>query len=163
MIDRADDHRALARWCHKNQQLDAERVHWAKVLEFDSNDAEALSGLGLRLFAGRLMTRKQIDEAKARAATQKQATQTWRPKLVKWREAITRGHEEQRESALDALAKIADPAAIEALEMVFAASGESKTSIELNRLLIETAGRLASRRDDGSTSTCYHFRFAADA
>ena len=52
---------------HKNKQVDLERVIWAKVLEFDANDAEALAGLGLKLFAGRLMTREQIDAAKARA------------------------------------------------------------------------------------------------
>ncbi len=57
MVDTADNHRALARWCHKNQLLDEERVHWAKVMEFERGDAEALAALGLQLYDGRWLTR----------------------------------------------------------------------------------------------------------
>ena len=53
----------------RTSSLTPRRVHWAKVLEFDASDAEALKGLGLRLFAGRLMTRQQIAEAKEKVET----------------------------------------------------------------------------------------------
>jgi hypothetical protein len=48
MVDTADNHRVLARWCHKNQLPDEERVHWAKVMEYERGDSEALAALGLQ-------------------------------------------------------------------------------------------------------------------
>jgi hypothetical protein len=67
LIDRAEDHRELAHWCKKNQLTDEGRIHWAKVLEFDPADAEAISALGLLPYEGQLLTRGQIDELKQQA------------------------------------------------------------------------------------------------
>jgi hypothetical protein len=142
LIDTADNQRALAQWCHKHKLPDEERVHWAKVLEFDPRDAEAISGLGLELYNGRLLTHKQIGEEKERAGEQLRATRHWQPKLLKLRGAIERGNAKQRAAALGELTALDDPAAVPALEAVFAARSDSKKSTESNQLLIETAGHI---------------------
>ena len=35
LIDTADNHREMAVWCRRNKLSSEERVHWAKVLEFE--------------------------------------------------------------------------------------------------------------------------------
>ncbi len=141
LIETADNHRQLARWCRKNKLKDEERIHWAKVLEFEPADEEALSALGLQLYEGRLMTREQIQLAKKQAGEQRRATQHWQPKLTKWRAAIERGNAQQVDEALRGLKELNDPAAIPALEATFAVNADTPKSRELNRVLIETVGR----------------------
>ncbi len=142
LVDTADNHRELATWCRKHKLPDEERIHWAKVLEFDQNDAEALKGLGLQLVDGRLLTRKQIEQENKRTGEQLRATKHWQPLFVKWRSALEHVGRREYTNALDGLRKLSDPDAIPALEAVFGASGTSQKSTELNRLLIETVGRM---------------------
>lgn len=142
VVDTADNHRALARWCHKNQLPDEERVHWAKVLEFERGDAEALAALGLKLHEGRWLTRAQIDAEKQRAGERLRAARKWQPQISKWRSAIDHGNAKDRDKALAALRSLNDPDAIPVLEALFSVNADSAKSQELNRLLIETVGRL---------------------
>ncbi len=141
LVDTADQHRALARWCHKNELLDQERVHWLKVLAFEPQNAEALKALGLELYQGRLMTRAQIDAAKQKAGEQLRAARKWQPKFVAWRKAIEGSDTKRREAALDALSKFDDPAALPALVGAFTAEGDSERSVEVNGRLIDTLAR----------------------
>ncbi len=110
LIDTADNHRQLARWCHSHHLPDQERVHWAKVLEFDASDSEALAGLKLQFYEGQLLTKAQIEQAKKQALEQKQATRTWQPKLAKWRTAIESGKQPQRSEALECASEDRRPA-----------------------------------------------------
>lgn len=142
MVDTADNHRSLARWCHKNQLPDEERVHWAKVLEFERGDAEALAALGLKLHEGRWLTRAQIDAEKQRAGDRLRAARHWHPQITKWRSAIDHGNAKDRDRALAALRSLKDPDAIPMLEAIFAITADSAKSKELNLLLIETVDRL---------------------
>ncbi len=142
MVDTADNHRALARFCHKNQLPDEERVHWAKVMEFERGDAEALAALGLKLHEGRWLTRAQIDAEKQRAGERLRAARHWQPQITKWRSAIDRGNSTDRDKALAALSSLNDPEAIPVLEAVFAVKGDSPKARQLNQLLIDTVGRL---------------------
>lgn len=142
MVDKADDHRELAAWCHKNKLIDGARVHWVKVLEFEPNDDGALAALGLQSYEGRLLTRQQIEQAKKAAVEQRRANQRWQPQIVKWRAAIDHGTAKQREAAIAELAEISDPGALPALEAVFGVTGDTKKALELNQLLVETAGRI---------------------
>ncbi len=142
LIDTADNQRALAVWCHKNKLVTEERIHWAKALEFDSNDADALAGLGLQLYNGQLLTREQIEQAKVQAGEQLKATRYWQPRLVKWRKALEHGTTKQRDEALRELGKLSDPAAIPTLEAVFAENSDSVKARQLNQVLIETVGRM---------------------
>jgi hypothetical protein len=142
MVDTADNHRALAKWCRKNKLVDEERIHWAKVLEFESGDAEALAALGLQLYDGRLLTRQQIEQEKQRAGERLRATQHWQPQIVKWRNWIERGSQKDRDAALEKLRTLSDPGAIAPLEATFAVNGDSKHATELNLLLIDTVTRM---------------------
>ena len=142
LIDTADGHRALAKWCRKNKLAAEERIHWAKVLEFDRNDAEAIAGLGLQWHEGRLLTRSQIEQAKVRAGDQLRAMHHWRPQFVKWRRAIEHGSPKELDEAIAKLKDLKDPEAIPALETVFAADGTSPKSTQLNLLLVETISRV---------------------
>jgi hypothetical protein len=142
MVDTADNHRELARWCKKNRLPDEQRVHWAKVLEYDPQDAEALSALGLQLYNGRLMTRSQIEKEKTAAGARLAAMRTWQPKLLKLRGGIERGSEADRAAALETLEKLNDPAAIPALEAVLSVDGTGEKVAALNRALVETVGHM---------------------
>ncbi len=142
MIDTADAHRELARWCKKSQLFDESRVHWAKVLEFDAQGAEALTALGLQFHEGRLLTRQQIVEAKKLAGERLQAMRRWQPQMVKWRKALETGTGKDYEAAREALSKLDDVDAIGALEATFAENGTGKKADALNLALIETVGRM---------------------
>ena len=142
LVDRADDHRALAQWCHKHKLADLERIHWAKVLEFNAQDAEAIAGLGLQLFEGRLLTPKQLEAARQRAIEGRQALKRWQPQMVKWRKAIAAGRGPECTAALEALDKLDDPEAIPAIEETFAENVASRKNDDLNLVLIETVGRM---------------------
>ncbi len=142
LVDTADNQRALAVWCKKHKLADEARIHWAKVLEFDPQDAEALAALGLELYNGRLLTKQQIIAAKKQAGEAHQALHRWHPQLVKWRNAIERGNNTDRAAALQGVKQIADPEAIPALEQALAVNGSGPKADELNLLLIETVGRM---------------------
>jgi hypothetical protein len=142
LVDTADNQREMARWCHRQKLADEARVHWAKVLEFDPQDAEALAALGLQLHEGRLLTKAQIEEAKKQQAEIRRATREWSSKLLKWRRAIESGSTKDRLSALQELQKLSDPNVIPVLEATFAEQQASKTGDARNRLLIETVGRM---------------------
>ncbi|MGD9720767.1 MAG: polymorphic toxin-type HINT domain-containing protein [Pirellulales bacterium] len=142
MVDMADSHRELARWCRKNRLNDEERIHWAKVLEFDSQDAEALTALGLQLYEGRLLNKQQIAAAKQQAGERLKALKHWQPKLAKWRTAIQSGSNKERREALAGLEELSDPAAIPALEATFLTNGRGDTARQLEGLLIQTVGRM---------------------
>jgi hypothetical protein len=142
MVDTADNHRDLAKWCRRNKLADLERIHWAKVLRFEPGDSEAIAGLGLQLYQGQLLTRQQIEQEKKSAGERMRAMQTWQPKMTKWRTAIERGSPKDLDDALRRLKELSDPAAVEAMEAVFAINPETTKSTRLNLLLVEVAGRI---------------------
>lgn len=144
LVDSAESHRQMARWCRKSHLLDEARIHWAKVLEFNPQDAEAIQGLGLQPYKGRLLTKNQIAEARHQADERQRALRHWKPKLEAWRKAIESGNSDQREAALAALRNVHDADALEALEIVFHFKGSSERANELNRLFIETVGQIPS-------------------
>jgi hypothetical protein len=148
LIETADNHRALARWCHKNRLVDEARIHWAKVLEFERDDAEAIAALGLQLYNGRLLTKSQIDQEKKQAADAVRALHEWQPKLMKWRTAIEHGGAIASQVAIDELRKVDDPEVIPALQLVFATNATGRVGDALNRHFVETVGRI-----DGPTAT----------
>jgi len=141
LIDTADNQREMARWCNKQHLKDEARIHWAKALEFDPQDAEALAGLNVEFYQGQLLTKSQMIEAKKRAGERIKVIRQWQPKLVKWRKAIESGHAVDRRASLEGLRKFDERDALAAVEAVFAVDEDSEQSRELNKLLIETAGR----------------------
>lgn len=155
MVDTADDHRAIAVWCRKNKLTAEARIHWLKVLEFDQSDPDALQALGLQLYNGQLLTRKQIEQEKIDVGNRLRAWKQWQPQFVKWRTAIERGNSKERENAVAKLQSVSDVAALPAIEAVF---GNDDT--ELNLLLVEVAGRIA---DPASTQVLLRGALNSDA
>ncbi len=143
LVDTADNHRTLALWCRKHKLAEEERIHWAKVLQFEPDDAEAIAGLRLHLFEDRLLTHQQIEDLKKHRSEQHSATQHWHSLVVKWHDAIDHGSPKDRAAAIDALHELSDPEASPALETAFALNVDTKRTTEMNRLLIETVGRIA--------------------
>ncbi|REK09838.1 MAG: hypothetical protein DWQ37_17140 [Planctomycetota bacterium] len=140
MVDTADQHRALARWCHKSRLRDEERIHWQKVLEYEPRNAEAIAGLGLQPYEGRWLTREQIAEAQQRQRERAAALRRWMPQVQKWRDALVRGDADEVAAAHAELAQLSDPDVLPALEKVFLA--ESPKQYELELQLIEVASRI---------------------
>lgn len=146
LIDTADNHRELARFCRKNRLLEEERVHWAHVLEFNPQDAEALAGLGLEWHAGRLLTRAQIQAEKQAKGERLQAMRKWRPRLLAFRRDIESGTPDKIAQAERGLKQISDPDVIGVLEATFALNGDGDKIVALNRALVETVGRFQDPR-----------------
>ncbi len=142
MVDTADNQRALARWCHKNNLPDESRIHWVKVLQYEPQNAEAMDALGLKWHDGRLMTPEQISEERKAAGKRLQAMRHWAPLARKWRTAIERGNAKASTDAVQSLQDLSDPAALPALESVFANDAEGKKADRLNLLLVEAADRI---------------------
>jgi hypothetical protein len=144
LVDTADNQRELARWCAKHKFTDEARIHWAKVLEFDREDAEALTALGTEFYQGKLLAKPQLIEAKRHATERAEAFRHWQPKLTKWRRAIEKGSHSDRQTALKSLRDFNAPNALDAVEVAFAADSDSGRGPELNKLLVETVGRFSS-------------------
>lgn len=141
MIDTADNHRDLAIWCHRRKLDEHSRVHWAKVLEFDAMNAEALQALGLQDYNGQLMTRAQIEREKKRAIEERSAAEKWQAQARKWRKMLESGSDEQHEKALTEIAAVTDPMAIDALtSLSSASSGEDRR--ELSKLVLTVIGTI---------------------
>jgi hypothetical protein len=142
MVDKADDHRELAAWCHKNKLFEQARLHWLKVLEFEPTDQQALSGLGVQWYEGRLLTAAQIEQGKKAAVELRRANKAWQARANKWRAAIDHGPAGQRETALAELKKVSDVSALPALEAAFGIGRQTQKALELNHLLMQTVGRI---------------------
>ena len=85
-----DSQAALARWCRKNKLADEERVHWQIVLQLQPGNPEAIQGLGLKPYAGMLLTQSQIQQVKVQVQKLGKAVDRWRPLVIQWRNAATR-------------------------------------------------------------------------
>ncbi len=142
LVDTADNHRALAKWCREKKLTDEERLHWTKVLAYDANDLQASAALRLKLHHGRSLTAAQIEQEKKREARKIQDLRRWRPKITRWRRTIEMGPAADRSSCLARLDSLDDATAIPALEMVFADDVEGPVRGKHNRLLIQTVGHI---------------------
>ena len=63
----------------QKQAADEERAHWQTVLQLQPDNAEAIKALGLRPFAGTLLTPGQIQQVKSQLQTWAKAVDRWRP------------------------------------------------------------------------------------
>jgi hypothetical protein len=150
VAETADGHRQLAEWCHKYRLPAEARVHWAKVLEFEPTDPQALDGLGLQLYRGQLIpkrTKAQINVQRKQVEHQHRLEKEWQPKLARWRRAIEDGDPQGLNEARRGLRELADPAVLPMLGKAFATPGgpdKPDKSAELTRLIIDTADPMDS-------------------
>lgn len=142
MVETAENHRELARWCRKAKLAEEERLHWSKVLEFEAANAEAIEALGLEPYQGRLLTRQQIEREKQVASQQKQAFRKWQPRFAKWRKSLSSSVSSERDEAFRQFRAVKEPEALGALEACLAQNAKGKQTDELNRLLIEVVSEI---------------------
>ena len=142
LVDTADNHRELAKWCRKNRLPSEERLHWTKVLEFESDDVEALEALRLKWHDGRMLTPEQIAAEKKQAGERLQALRQWRPRALKWRAALTGKSAEAAAAARRELVDLRDLSALPALEGVLAVDFQNEKYDRLNLALIEVVDKI---------------------
>jgi|GEM_PF-2841802 len=142
LVDTADAHRELARWCKKHGLPEESRLHWTMLLEFEPQDSEALAALGLTWHDGQLLTRQQIADAQKAGAQRKQALRTWKAKVNQWRADLLSGEDDRVAKAREGLAQVDDPAALPALESMLLPKANDERSERLNLALISTIERM---------------------
>ena len=111
-----DSQAALARWCRKNKLADEERIHWQIVLQLQPGNPEAIQGLGLKPYAGMLLTQSQIQQVKVQVQKLGKAVDRWRPLVVQWRNAVTRHQTAPPVEVRDTLTKTSNRTEMVALE-----------------------------------------------
>ena len=92
---------ALARWCRKNGFEEEARFHWRTLLTVAPNNNEALRALGVRWFAGRLMTKAEIAAAKEQLRRSSEAVEAFAPQVARWQRLFDAGDLKSRNQALD--------------------------------------------------------------
>ena len=142
-----DSQAALARWCRKNKLADEERAHWQIVLQLQPDNAEAIKALGLRPFAGMLLTQGQIQRLKTQLQTLAKAVDRWRPLVAQWRKAVEHHQTAPPAEVRDKLVKLSDSAEMLALERALWREVGAKRHKEAYRaMLLATVDVLSGNR-----------------
>ncbi|HEY2759145.1 MAG TPA: HEAT repeat domain-containing protein, partial [Pirellulales bacterium] len=113
-----EDQLKIARWCDKNGLDDEEKAHSRVALQLDSNQPEAMRRLGLISFRGQLISKSQLDQAKAEFHQTVLDSKEWRDRLFKLRWQYERDADSRNET-LSQICSIRDVKAIPAMESVF--------------------------------------------
>jgi hypothetical protein len=123
------DHAELARWCGEHGLQPQEQWHWFNVLRHEPGNREALGRLGVRLYQGGYHTPEQIA---ANEAFEKQAKKDFE-RHSKYLKAAMRSAERtegsERANAIDQIASISDPAAIEPIVSLVLADAKNERRI----------------------------------
>jgi len=109
----------LARWCGKHKLEEQARAHWTCVLEFDPDHAEARQGLGFRKLDGRWVDERDISQIRALARKASTTAPNWISRLQKLRDRLADDNAAKRKTALTELVALRDPAAADAIDVVF--------------------------------------------
>jgi hypothetical protein len=134
----------LARWSKQLNLPEESRLHWTMLLEFEPQDSEALTALGLKWHDGQLVTQQQIAAEQKAAGAQMQAMRTWKPRVTRWRADLLSGDDARITKARDELAQIDDPAALPALESALIPKADDDRGERLNLALIAAIGRMST-------------------
>jgi hypothetical protein len=114
------DQLALAEWCAEHKLLPQHRAHLMRVIDLDPDNAGARAALGFVRQAGNWVSRDQMASETEKEAARAAALAEWRPKIEAIRKDLEHRSQVRREVAAERLAAIVDPAAVSALEAVFA-------------------------------------------
>lgn len=108
----------LARWCRKNAFDEEAKFHWRSVLARNPNHEEALKALGVRWYAGRLLTPAQIEESKAAERAWKAVVKESAPRIARWERMLSVGDLKSRNEALAEIRAVREAALLPAIEQV---------------------------------------------
>ncbi|HEX4143418.1 MAG TPA: polymorphic toxin-type HINT domain-containing protein [Pirellulales bacterium] len=117
--DSPEAHLTLTRWCMKHHLTAEAMAHASRVLAARPNDQEVMKMLDLTWDKGELISRTELAQRKDRDEKARQAMQHWRPLLGAIRNKIDGKSAAEHDEGLAELAAVQDPAAIEALIVVF--------------------------------------------
>jgi hypothetical protein len=109
----------LARWCQKHHLVAETAAHASQLLASRPNDPEVLKMLDLTWHKGQLITVTELAQRREQDEKSKEAMRHWRPLLGAIRGKIESKSPGEHEQGMQELQAIHDPAAIEALIVVF--------------------------------------------
>jgi hypothetical protein len=118
----------LAKWCRQNKLENEERAHWNAVLQREPNNLEARQALGMQLYRGLLLDRKQVAQMKETIQRQAKSLDRFRPLVNKIQKSLDRSEPIPQEIR-DKIMSIADPAEMLALQQLIVQRADGKDSL----------------------------------
>ena len=106
---------SLARWCAKHDLKDEEQIHWRNVLRLNPRHPLARRSADLRWLNGEWISSTGFEEFRDKSQQQVRADREWYIKLTPMLNHAIRLDKQRRESALEQLRLIRDPAACKAM------------------------------------------------
>jgi hypothetical protein len=133
-----EGHLTLAEYCRDNKLADEARFHWANVLLAWPTNETARKQLSLVRYRGGLLTREQVADMERAANNAQKNLERFRPQFAALTRDAIGSDPTKRDAALEALAAVADPAALEALEQAVnkAAAKAPQHTVELHGALV---------------------------
>lgn len=157
--DTVDGHVRMAEWCREHKLTTQAKAHMARVLEIDSEHADARNAAGFRQQGGKWMTRDDIMASRGLVMhegryvtpqhvellkSQKSAKESegnWTKQIDLLRRWLTGRREDRAAQAHADLLKITDPAAADAVVNML----KREKNPQLKKLWIEVASHIDSR------------------
>ncbi len=137
--DKPDEQWKLALWCEQHGLADQATAHLHQVLRRDPRRDAAWKRLGYRRQSGRWVKPELVAAQKAENEAQGRADRYWKPKLERWRDALS-GRDKAKQAAADeALAAVTEPRAVPAVWSAFA-----QGSLAQQQMAIRTLGQIDS-------------------
>lgn len=167
----------LADWCAAQRLVDQEQAHLNRVLQLDPDHADARARLGFQQIDGQWVSAQEIAQAQAAAGRTSADLARWQPVVQQIVDDLGSVSQRRRLQAQKRWEALTDPAAIGALESVFAGGDEGAAQKLISKLAsfegqaaslalawqavfgpsatvrLSAARRLASRPEDGYVPT----------
>ncbi len=122
----ADAQYKLALWCEEKRLKAEALAHFTTVVRLDPSREAAWKRLGYKKVGTRWLSESETFMEKQEAEARKQADRLWKPRLTKYREALSAKDAAKRAEATAALDAVTDPRAAVSVWSVFVA-GSPKT------------------------------------
>ncbi|MEE2705441.1 MAG: polymorphic toxin-type HINT domain-containing protein [Planctomycetota bacterium] len=132
--DTAHGNLKTANWCHDNRLFQQERAHLTRILEHETDHAEARRRLGFVRVDNEWLTRRELIDERTRGEQLRTSLALWRPRLEKLRDNVLSRSKKQREYAKAQLKDIADPTAVPAVEVVLSTYSEPMAMLAIDIL-----------------------------
>ncbi len=126
-----EGHRELAGWCRDQGLTDQERAHLQQMLLADPSQTALWKRLDYRQVDGHWLSPEQMAAVESAAETYRQQSRQWQARAQAIAERLSSPQPGTQAAARESLKRIADPAAIPALELALTAE-----SAELSREFI---------------------------
>lgn len=123
--DTVDDQLYMADGARDRRMWDEERAHLTRVLQLDWNNTEAHERLGHRRIGAQWVSAEQLQQVTQDSERWRASLQEWTPRIEELLHRMGLRSPEVRQAAEAELFAIRDPAAIPAMELLFARQDEA--------------------------------------